>query len=87
MELIQARDGKLALMVGGDALELRFSANLPQPQLGSVRDFFFYSVGWDKDADHNVIAGDQVGPLPFALAGDDSWRSDYNTRWVPGDDP
>jgi hypothetical protein len=86
-ELVRARDGKLAIMAGGDALELRFSANFLQPQPGNVRSFFFYSVGWNKDSDHNVIAGDQVGPLPFALAGDDSWRSDYNTRWVSRDSP
>ena len=31
---------------------------------GRQRTFCFYSVGWDKDADPNVVDGDQVEPLP-----------------------
>jgi hypothetical protein len=40
-------------------------------------------VGWDKDADYNVVDGDRVEPLPVRAEGD--WPLKYNTRWVPGD--
>ncbi len=52
---------------------------------GMIRSFFFYSVGWDKDEDHNVVTGDRVLPLPGPPAEDESWRLLYNTRWIPHD--
>jgi hypothetical protein len=51
---------------------------------GHKRSFFFYSVGWEKDGDHNVIAGDRIAPLPVTTSSDDDWWLKYNTRWVPG---
>jgi tetratricopeptide (TPR) repeat protein len=81
--LVTHRDAQLVLLNGGDALELRFAASgLPSLQRERTRTFFFYSVGWDKDGDHNVVGGDKVEPLPVA-AEDDDWRIRYNTRWVP----
>jgi len=81
--LVTHRDANLALLNGGDALELRFAAaELPPLERGRTRTYFFYSVGWDKDGDHNVVNGDSVEPLPV-VAKDDSWRIQYNTRWVP----
>jgi hypothetical protein len=63
--LVTHRDANLALLNGGDALELRFAAaELPPPEPGHTRTYFFYSVGWDKDGDHNVVDGDSVEPLP-----------------------
>jgi hypothetical protein len=60
-----------------------------------VREFFLYSVGWDKDSDFHVECGTTVGPLPFhgmadQLYGkqerpagiDDAWIEKWNTRWV-----
>jgi len=83
--LVTHRDAKLVLLGGGDALELRFAASdLPPLEPGRKRSFFFYSVGWDKDGDHNVVGGDRVAPLPV-VAEDDDWRIRYNTRWVSGD--
>jgi hypothetical protein len=83
LELITDRDGQLALLHGGDALELRFAAaDYPPLAAGQVRSFFFYSVGWDKDADHNVINGDTVEPLPVVAEAGDDWQIRYNTRWV-----
>jgi hypothetical protein len=80
--LVTQRDAKLVLLGGGDALELRFAASeLPSLEPGHRRSFFFYSVGWDKDGDHNVVGGDRVEPLPV-VAEDDDWRVRYNTRWV-----
>jgi len=87
LPLVTHRDAKLVLLNGGDALELRFPASdLPPPERGRTRTFFFYTVGWDKDGDHNVVTGDSVEPLPVA-AKDDDWRIRYNTRWVSRDWP
>jgi tetratricopeptide (TPR) repeat protein len=85
--LVTRRDANLALLNGGDALELRFAAaDLPPLKRGRTRAFFFYSVGWDKDGDYNVVDGDSVEPLPV-VAKDDDWRIRYNTRWVSKDWP
>ncbi len=85
-QLVAARDGRLALASGGDALELRFAAaGFPALPPGKVRTFFFYSVGWDKDADPNVVGGESVEPLPVAAAAGEGWRLTYNTRWIPRD--
>ncbi|MEK7730219.1 MAG: hypothetical protein AAB363_00015, partial [Planctomycetota bacterium] len=94
LELVTARDGRMAILNSGDALTLDFdAAALPPVQSGMVRSFFFYSVGWDKDADHNVVKGDTVDPLPVegesadgnSVDDEEDWRIQYNTRWVPGD--
>ncbi len=90
LELVTTRDDRYVILNAGDAVTLRFNAaRLPELRRGAVRSFFFYSVGWDKDGDHNVVDGDQVEPLPVtapAAADDESdWRLRYNTRWVPGD--
>ncbi|MBW2274524.1 MAG: VCBS repeat-containing protein [Deltaproteobacteria bacterium] len=87
LELVAARDARLAIVSGGDALALRFAAALPAPAQGRTRTFFLYSVGWDKDADHNVVNGETVGPLPVTAAPGDDYRVRYNTRWVPRDQP
>jgi hypothetical protein len=84
-ELVAARDGRMAIVNGGDALRLDFAAApLPPAPRGFLRTFFFHSVGWDKDADPNNPGGDTVEPLPAEadLGGD--WTTRYNTRWVPG---
>jgi tetratricopeptide (TPR) repeat protein len=95
-ELIAAQDNALALLNGGDELTLLFAADsLPPKPAGAVRDFFFYSVGWDKDADFHCELGWQVEPLPWhgmdsQLYGrqprppfsNDGWMRKYNTRWV-----
>jgi hypothetical protein len=97
-ELIASRDEGLAVMNGGDELTLKFAANsLPPKHDGSVRDFFLYADGWDKDSDFHVAAGAQVEPLPFHGMRDqlygqekrppfpsDALNRKYNTRWVEG---
>jgi Tfp pilus assembly protein PilF len=86
LELLTRRDGQLVLMNGGDGLRLRFqAADLPPVPTasGRTRTYFFYSVGWDKDADYNVVEGDTVEPLPVPEVAD--WVTKYNTRWVPRD--
>jgi len=95
-ELIASRDNGLALLNGGDELTLEFAADrLPPKPAGSARDFFFYSVGWDKDADFHCELGWQVEPLPWHGMDDqrygresrpvfenDDWIKKFNTRWV-----
>jgi hypothetical protein len=95
-ELIAAQDNALVLLNGGDELTLEFSAqSLPPKRAGATRDFFFYSVGWDKDADFHCELGWQVEPLPWHGMDDqlygkqprpgfsnDEWIQKYNTRWV-----
>ena len=84
LELVQSRDERLLLLNAGDAVTLRFDGkSLPPLAPGRERTFFFYSVGWDKDGDPNVVGGDSVEPLPSSAA--DGWKLDYNTRWVRGD--
>jgi tetratricopeptide (TPR) repeat protein len=96
-ELLAGRDDALVLLNGGDELTLSFSADqLPAKPPGSQREFFLYSVGWDKDADSHVLAGTTVEPLPFNGMDDQRyaepqqpshdrrwWIQKYNTRWVP----
>jgi len=95
-ELIATQDNALALLNGGDELTLQFAVeSLPPKPAGATRDFFFYSVGWDKDADFHCELGWQVEPLPWhgmdsQLYGrqarpafsNDEWVKRYNTRWV-----
>jgi len=95
-ELIVKRDDALAILNGGDELTLTFSAKrLPEKRPGHVRDFFLFTVGWDKDADFHVARGTTVEPLPFngmddqryaelpdAKPGSEWWTKKYNTRWV-----
>ncbi len=94
LELVRRRDNRLVIMNAGDALTLRFGVSaVPQVPPGLRRTFFFYSVGWDKDGDHNVRSGHTVAPLPGDSrirrvdSGDreDDWRLRYNTRWVVHD--
>jgi len=97
-ELIATRDEGLALLNGGDELTLKFAASsLPSKPAGTVREFFLYVDGWDKDSDFHVATGTQVGPLPFHGMDDqhygrekrpefpsDALHRKYNTRWVEG---
>ena len=64
-ELLTASDDRLLVMGAGDETTLRFAVpNEPLPP-GWKRDFFLYSVGWDKDANLETILGQTVEPLPF----------------------
>jgi tetratricopeptide (TPR) repeat protein len=95
-ELLAVGDNALVLLNGGDELTLSFATDrLPPKAPGMVRDFFLYTVGWDKDADFHCRLGWLIEPLPWngmddqryghqprpAFANDD-WMQKYNTRWV-----
>ena len=64
-EFVREWDDAMVVMGAGD--ELRFRVSLPANPLpvGWKRDFIVNSVGWDKDADLNTLAGQSIGPLPF----------------------
>ncbi len=65
LEILQADDDQMVVMVSGDEIALRFEMpDSPLPQ-GWVRDFILHSTGWDKDADLNTIQGQGSLPLPF----------------------
>nr|AGW45556.1 hypothetical protein [uncultured bacterium Lac161] len=97
-ELIATRDEGLATLNGGDELTLKFATSaLPPKAAGTVREFFLYVDGWDKDSDFHVATGTQVEPLPFHGMNDqlygreprpafssDALHRKYNTRWVEG---
>jgi hypothetical protein len=79
-------------------LNLKFAVSSVPPRTeGSVREFFLYADGWDKDSDFHVATGTQVEPLPFhgmddqtigkeeaAFFPSDELNRKYNTRWVEG---
>ena len=95
-ELIGKRDNAFALINGGDELTLKFSLpRLPGKPAGAQRDFFLWSVGWDKDSDFHCARGAEVEPLPWHGMDDqqyghqirppfpsDELMKKYNTRWV-----
>ncbi len=64
-ELLGAWDDSMVVLGAGDEIQLKFRVpDLPIPD-GWERDFILHSVGWDKDADLNTLAGQSVNPLPF----------------------
>ncbi len=64
-ELLASDDDRMIVMVSGDEFIVKFK--IPDRDLppGWRRDFILHSVGWDKDADLNTLAGDGSLPLPF----------------------
>ena len=61
----------------------------------SQRDYFLFTIGWDKDADYHVAAGTTIEPLPWRGMDDqrhgtevrpefpsDALHQRFNTRWV-----
>ena len=94
-DLVGLADEGLAIVAGGDELTLEFRAPAKISDNGAQRDFFLYTLGWDKDADYHVAAGQTIEPLPWRGMDDQrygvqqrpSYSSDdmnarYNTRWV-----
>jgi hypothetical protein len=64
-DMLRQWDDEMVVMAGGDEIRLRFRVpDQPIPE-GWQRDFILHSVGWDKDADLNTLAGQSSDPLPF----------------------
>lgn len=88
LELVQDRDHHLAIIGAGDALTLSFDADVwPDVPSGFVRTFFFYSVGWDKDGDHNVVTGDTVEPFPVPASATATSTTPTRSTDLPKTDP
>ncbi len=70
-ELLARSDDRSVILAPGDEISLVFSIKGLTPLApGTRRTFFLESHGWDKDADRNTYAADQVEPLPFrAMSG------------------
>jgi hypothetical protein len=95
-ELVAAEDNGVVTVAAGDALTLEFSAAaVPRIPSGLRRRFFLWTVGWNKDADYHVAAGDRIDPLPWHGMDDarhgqetrpsfpsDALHQRFNTRWV-----
>ncbi len=72
--LLGEADDRYVVMMGGDAVRLRFDPSaLPPLPAGWVRDYLVVLDGWDKDADKNTVAGQTVEPLPFHGMDDDRY--------------
>lgn len=99
MPLLEKTDNASAVLHHGDEVTLSFAAP-PPPPAGFVREVFFYSVGWDKDAHPNTGTGQTVEPLPFHgmtsypytvperypwTPGLRELERRYRTRWIPRD--
>jgi hypothetical protein len=65
IDLVRQWDDKMVVMGAGDELRLKFSLPTDPLPEGWKRDFVVHSVGWDKDADLNTLAGQSTLPLPY----------------------
>jgi len=64
--LLQEVDDMYVILNAGDEITVEFdAARLPKLKTGWIRDFIFYSDGWDKDGDINTLTSQTVEPLPF----------------------
>jgi hypothetical protein len=64
--LIGEKDGKYAVIGGGDELALSFKAPAAPPPPGFERSFILVLDGHVKDADHYTAASESVEPMPYA---------------------
>ena len=64
-EIVKTWDDEMVVIGAGDEIIIRFELPKRPPPSGWKRDFIIHSVGWDKDADLNTLAGQTIGPLPF----------------------
>jgi hypothetical protein len=64
-ELLTSQDDLQVVIGAGDEITIEFAVPSDGPPPGWKRDFLLHNVGWDKDADLNVVYGQAVEPLPF----------------------
>lgn len=65
LDLIRQWDDSMVVISSGDEIRMVFTAPDSELPEGWTRDFILHSVGWDKDADLNTLAGQTIGPLPY----------------------
>lgn len=99
-ELVSAQDDRFAIFGSGEEVALEFDpSDLPAPEEGWTRDYFFYADGFSKDMDFYEAHSATVGPLPVHTVEPYPYPSgrhypstgqyvdyliDYNTRPVSG---
>jgi hypothetical protein len=64
--LIAEKDGKYAVIGGGDELALSFKAPATPPAPGLERSFILVLAGHVKDADRYTADSESVEPMPYA---------------------
>ena len=93
---MEREDSGVVTLTGGDELTVEFDlSSAPPTASGTERRHFLWTVGWDKDADYHVAAGDRIEPLPWHGMDDqlhgaeqrptfpsDALHGRFNTRWV-----
>ena len=92
--IVQLVSVTIVKLINPPALEFPTDGLAALPE-GWVRDYFLCVVGWDKDADYHVVAGDAIEPLPWRGMDDqkygreprpafpsDDLHQRLNTRWV-----
>jgi tetratricopeptide (TPR) repeat protein len=99
-ELLAVRDERFAIFGSGEEVAMEFDpSDLPSPEAGWTRDYFFYADGFSKDMDFYEAHAATVGPLPVHTEEPYPYPSglrypstppyidyliDYNTRPVSG---
>jgi Flp pilus assembly protein TadD len=64
-DLLRASDDRFVVFSSGEGVKLEFDPkNLPQLPTGWVRDYFFYTDGFEKDLDFYAAHAFTVEPLP-----------------------
>ena len=90
LPLVEARDGALAIIGGGDEIHLEFKEVEQSPE-GYDRYFVLEFRGWAKDMDLYTQHSDTVGPLPMpqnmdnkTLAYREALHQKFNVRYQEG---
>ena len=90
LPLVEAADGALAIIGGGEEIHLEFDEVADTPE-GYRRYFVLEFRGWAKDMDLYTQHGDTVGPLPVppnmnnnSLVLRDLLHDKYNVRYQEG---
>jgi tetratricopeptide (TPR) repeat protein len=88
-ELIERRDGAVAIFGPGEEIHLQFAAPEAELAPGWQRVYVLESEGWCKDMDLYTKDGATVGPVPGSGRGGaerERLHKRYNTRYMAGRD-
>ena len=86
--LLIETDGAMAIIGGGEEIHLEFEA-LPEPPIGTSRQYVLDFRGWAKDMDMYTEHGETVEPIPepehdFDPVHRDMLHARYNVRFQEG---